>query len=337
MPTFSTQRSIARNIVLSPNQQQTVGEVMADADLTYRGRPETSAFAQWDATYESDIAYAGKNGKSTATEDRIITQQSSMSLSTRLDDFLVGWAFALCMAQEAFTAGQNGAPNQHIFTWKDTGDPAPLTNVYIEDTVALKQKWSDMAVSQIVLSGGDKGSVALKASLIGTGTVTAGAMAALPALPTAQYLYGSDSVVSIGPVGNVTSLSPRVASWEATFDHQCELYRATGGGTKPFFVKLGSVLNKLKLVIMADTTSDIWTWVQNQTALEIKIAVNSGNTSLLIDYVNVNLPKTTVGEQDKMVAYTIELDETNIKQPAGGGDAVTVTVLNTDTAYLVAA
>jgi hypothetical protein len=334
MPTsFQTQRSIARNLVLSALSQETIGETFADASLTYRGRPETSAFAQWDGSYESDYEYAGK-GNSMATESRLITQQSSLSLSTRLDDFLVGFLFAFCMAQETYTVGAEGAPNTHLFTWKDTGDPALLTNVYIEDTSALKRKWADLSLSQFVLSGSDKGSVMVKASFIGLGTFTAVAMGALPALPTAQYLYGSDSVVSIGPVGAPVSLSPRVLSWEATFDHQNELFRATGGGTKPYFVRQGNPIQKLKLVIANDTTSDVETWRINQTPLEVKIVVASGATSLTIDYPNVNIPKADIGEQDKLVASTIELDQTTIKQPAGGGNAVTATVLNTDVAYL---
>jgi len=333
---LTTQRSIARNIVLSSEAQLTVGEVMADAALTYRSRPETSAFAQWVGEYESDIAYAGK-GKSTATESRLIAQSSTFGLNARLDDFLAGWAFAFCMGQENFTAGSGGAANTHVFNWKDTSDPAKLTNLYIEDSAGLKQKWSDMAVSQVVLSGADKGSVMMKVSGIGMGLKTKGAMATLPNLPTAQYLFGSDSIVSIGVVGAPVSMAPRVLSWEATFDHQMELFRAVGGGTQAYFIRQGAALNKLKLVILRDTSSDVNDWIAAQTALEIKIAVSSGAASLQIDYVNVNLPQATVGEQDKHVVDTIDLDQNSIKQPTGGGEAVTVTVQNTDAAYLVAA
>lgn len=331
MSTYTTQRSILRKIVLSMKSQETIGEVFADASLTYMSRAETSGFAQQTFEKESDLQYTGKT-KSMATESRLIAQSSAASLSARLDDFLAGWLFAFCMAQEAFTAGP---PNSHVFTWKDTGDPAILTNLYVEDSTGLKRKWPDMAVSQIVLSGADKGSVMAKASLLGLGLATDGVMAALPALPTAQYLYGSDSVVSIGPTGAPVSLSPRVASWEATFDHQCELYRAVGCGVRPYFIRQGTPLNKLKLVIFLDNTTDVRDWVINQTPLEIKINIASGATTLLIDYPNVILPKADLTEQDKFIAYTVELDENSILQPTGGGESVTVTVQNTDAAYLV--
>lgn len=343
MPTsFTTQRSIARNIVLSAKIQETIGEVMTDAELTYLSRAETTGFAQLAHEMESDYNYSGKNGRSMATESRLIAVSSTFNYSARLDDFLAGCLFALVMGKETFVAGTVGPPqlpNTHTFTWKDTGDPANLTNVYIEDTAGLKRKWSDFGLSDLVLSGADKGSVMAKATFMGLGTVSADngtAMAALPALPTAQYLYGSDSIVSIGPVGAPVSLAPRVLSWEATFDHALELFRAAGCGVKPYFVRQGNPVNKLKLVIALDTTSDVMDWMINQTPLTVNIAVNSGATSLVINYPNIILPKADLGEQNKYVAYTVDLDQQSILQPDGGGESVTVTVENTDAAYLAA-
>jgi hypothetical protein len=335
--TFTPQRSVLRNIVLSMKSQETIAEVLADSALTYRARMETTAFLQELLEKESDYAYTGKNGKSMATESRLIAQSATFNINTRLDDFLVGWMFAFGMGQEIFTAGAAGPPqlpNTHVFTWDDTDGPSLLTNIYGEDTAGLKRKWSDLALSQFVLTGSDKGSIMVKATGLGLGTVTDGAMATLPALPTAQYLYGSDSTASIGPTGDAVSLAPRVLSWEATFDAQKELFRAVGCGTKPYFIRKGNPINKLKLVIAADTSSDVRDWVNEETPLEVKIAAVSGATSLLIDFPHVILPKYDLGEQDKFVAYTLDLDQQSILQPTGGGESVTVTVQNTDAAYL---
>ncbi len=333
-PTFITQRSISRNLCLSANSQTNLAETLADADFTYRGRPETNGFFQIEMEKESDYTYAGKGG-SFATESRLITQQSSGNINTRLDDFLAGWLFAFVMGQEVFTLGVNPAPNTHVFTWLDSGQPAKVTNIYVEDTSGLKRKFEDMALSKLTLSGADKGSISAKADFMGTGRYTDGAMVTLPALPTAQYVYGSDSVISIGPAGAPVSLSPRVLSWEATFDHAIELFRACGGGIFPSFPRYGNPLHSLKLVIAADTTTDVRDWMMNQTLLEVKIAATSGATSLTIDFPNVIIPKSDIGEHDKYVAYTIDLDKDSILQPAGG-QPVTVTVLNTDPAYLTA-
>lgn len=337
---IQTQRTITRNVVLSSKIQETVGEVFADASLTYLCRADSSAFFQLKQGMESDLQYSSKstvNGAgSAATESRLITQESSGALNTRLDDFLAGYLFAMLCGQETFAAG---TPNTHTFTFKDTGDPAVMTNVYTEDGSGMKRKWSDLALTQLVLSGTDKGSIMAKATFLGLGTVTAdvaSAMAALPALPTAQYLYGSDSTVTMGPVGALVSLNPRVLSWEATFDHGCELFRATGGGVKPYFIRQGNPTYKLKLVIAAISSGDIQDYATAKTPLGIAINVASGATTLAMTYANVILPQAELGGQDKYIAFTLDLGEENILQPAGGGPPVTIVVANADPADLVA-
>jgi hypothetical protein len=227
-------------------------------------------------------------------------------------------------------------PYTHVLTWRDTGEPAQVTNVYIEDAPGLKRKFQDMSCSKVVLSGTDKGSVMAKASFIGTGRYVDGAMATLPALPSAQYIYGSDSVVSIGPAGAAVSMSPRILSWEATFDHANDLFRSCGGGVFAVFPRYGNPLCSLKIVVAIDTTSDVRDWMMNQTLLEVKIAITSGAASLTIDYPNVIIPKADLGEQDKYVIYTIDLDQQSILQPTGG-HVCTATVVNAAPAYLVAA
>ena len=442
MPTsFTTQRSILRNVVVGGGTQLTLDEIMADAALTYRARPEANGFFQIELTKESDYQYAGK-GSSFATESRLIEQASSGDINTRLDDYLAGWFLAMVMGNDAFTVGppaapaapvlssvaggvlaaatyyvkttyvagggetlpsaeanlavvaddvlqvaspaasggatgynvyvstaigaetkQNAAPiaigtawtepttgliaggalpvvgtgpNTHVLTWADTGAPAQVTNVYIEDAPGLKRKFQDMSCTKVVLSGTGKGSVMAKASFIGTGRYADGPMAALPALPTAQYLYGSDSIFSIGPAGAPASLSPRVLSWEATFDHANDLFRSCGGGVYPVFPRYGNPVCSLKVVVAIDTTSDIRDWMMAQTLLEAKIAITSGAAGLTIDYPNVIIPKSDLSDDSKYVVYTIELDQNSILQPAGG-QVCTVTVLNQAAAYLIAA
>lgn len=335
MPTsFTTQRSILRNVVIGGKYQSALATALTDADLTYRARPDTSGFFQVELGKESDYQYAGKGG-SFATEARLITQSSSGEIDARLDDYLAGWLLAMVMGKETFTAGEDDAPNSHVLTWDDTGNPAKVTNVYIEDAPGLKRKFEDMSCTKVVLSGTDKGSVMAKASFIGTGRYADGAMTSLPALPTAQYLYGSDSVFSLGPTGSAVSLSPRVLSWEATFDHANDLFRSCGGGVYPVFPRYGNPLCALKVVVAIDTTKDIFDWMMNQTLLEAKLTITSGAAILLIDYPNVIIPKADLSEQDKYVVYTIELDQESILKPSAG-EVCTVTVTNTQAEYLVA-
>jgi hypothetical protein len=146
-----------------------------------------------------------------------------------------------------------------------------------------------------------------------------------------QYLVGSQAIVSIGPQGAPVSMAPRVLSWEATFDHAVEEFRAPGGslvaenGLYAAFLRYGNPSVKLKLVIAANETTDVRDWKINQTPLEVKIVVASGAASLTIDYPHVQLPNDDLGETNKYLTYTIELDQNSIlKDPAAQPVAVTV-------------
>jgi hypothetical protein len=333
---FTTQRSILRNVVVGGSIQATLAEALADADLTYRARPETSGFFQIELEKESDYQYAGK-GHSFATESRLIAQSSSGEINTRLDDYLAGYFLAMVMGNELFTAAVAPATaNTHVLTWKDTGAPAQVTNVYVEDAPGLKRKFEDMSCTKVVLSGTNKGSVLAKASFIGTGRYADGPVANLPALPTAQYLYGSDSIVSLGPAGAPVSMSPRILSWELTFDHANDLFRSCGGGVYAVFPRYGNPICSAKIVVAVDTSSDIRDWMMNQTLLEMKVAISSGAASLTIDYPNIIIPKADLGEQDKYVIHTIELNQESILKPTGS-EVCTATVMNTAAAYLTSA
>lgn len=332
MAGFTTQRSILRNIVVGGGTQLTLNEVMTDAQLTYRLRPETSGFFQFEQEVESDYQYAGK-GTSFATESREIALSASGEFKTRVDDYLAGWLLAMVMGTDTFTAGP---PNTHVIKWLDTGDPAQLTNIYIEDAPGLKYKFQDCSLTKVVISGTDKGSLQAACSFIGTGRYTDGAMATLPDLPTAQYMYGSDCTVSIGPSGAPVSMKPRVLSFEATFDHANDLFRSLGGGLYPVFPRYGNPMVGLKMVIAVDTTSDVRDWKVNRTELEIKLDIVSGAAELHFDYPSLHLKKADIGETDKYVTYTVELDKDDILK-ATGGEVCTVTVKNTAAQYLVAA
>lgn len=334
MPGFTTQRSILRNIVVGGKTQLTLNEVMADANLTYRMRPETSGFFQFEQDVESDYQYAGK-GTSFATESREIAISASGEFRTRVDDYLAGWLLAMVMGTDTYTAGTS-APNTHVLTWLDNGAPAQLTNIYIEDAPGLKYKFQDCSLTKVVISGTDKGSCMAACNFIGTGRYADGAMVTLPSLPTAQYIYGSDCTVSIGPTGSAASMSPRVLSFEATFDHQNDLFRSLGGGLYPVFPRYGNPLMGLKLVIAVDTSSDVRDWKANRTLLEVKLDIVSGAAELHLDYPAVIIKKADIGETEKYVTYTVEFDKDDLLQPSGG-QICTATVKNTATAYLVAA
>jgi hypothetical protein len=332
-PTYTSQRSLLRALVLSTGVQASIAEAMTDAQLTYTALMETSNFAQIETEFESDYQYAGK-ATSFATDARLTALKSSMELSTRVDQFLAGWLLSLMMGQDTVTGA--ASPYSHVMTFLESAGPADVTNLYIEDSQGLKRRFIDMALSNLVLSGAEKGAITAKGTFMGSGRYADGAIAAgVPARIThPQFLYGSDAVISLGPQGAPVSFFPRVMSWEATFDRAIEECRVPGGGLYAAFLRYGNPTLKLKMVIAVDSTTDIRDYQINQTPLEIKIAIASGAASLTLDYPYVILPKADLSEQQKYVAYTLELDQNSILKP-GGGAPVTATIVNTTAAYLV--
>jgi len=332
-PTYQSQRTLMRALVLSTGIQAAIAEEMTDAQLTYTALMETNNFAQIDTEFESDYQYAGK-GHSFATDARLVGIKSSFEMSTRVDQFLAGWLLSLMMGQD--TPVGAAAPYTHTMSFLESSGPAPVTNIYGQDTAALNRRFIDMAMTTLVLTGPEKGAITAKASFIGSGRYQDGAIVAgVPARIThPQFLYGSDAVVSIGPQGAPVSMFPRVMSWEASFDRAIEEVRVPGGGLYAAFLRYGNPTMKLKIVVAADNTTDIRDYQMNQTPLEIKIAVTSGAAGLTLDYPYVILPKADLGEQNKYVAYTIELDQNSILKPAAA-PACTATVINTTAAYLV--
>jgi hypothetical protein len=333
MTTYISQRSLLRNLVLSCGVQAAPAEVMVDADFTYTAMLETTNFFQTEPTQESNLQYAGK-GTGFATDTRLTAWASNGELTQRVDQFLAGWLLSLVMGQDTVSAVAGS--HQHVMSMLESAGPAALTNLYIEDTSGLNRKFMDMALTQLVLSGADKGSITSKATFLGSGRTQDGAIVAgVPArIDHPQFLYGSDAVVSIGPAGAPVSMFPRVMSWEATFDHAIEEVRVPGGGLYAAFLRWGNPSLKLKLVVAADGSTDIRDWMNNQTNLEISIAIASGAASLHLDYPLVVLPKADLGEQNKYVGYTIELDQNSILKP-DASPACTAIVINTTAAYLV--
>lgn len=337
MPTqFTTQRSILRNLVLGGVTQTDAAQVLADTALTYRARPDTSGFFNMEPEVESDYEYAGK-GTSFATESREIARSRTGDAKMRADDYNIGWLLAMVMGNDTITAPVDPETRTtHTITWRDTGDPAQVTNIYVEDAPGLKYKLLDTSCTKVVLSGTDKGSVQAQASFLSTGKYVDGAMAALPALPTAKYLAGSDSILKLGLTGAPASMAPRVLSWELTLDHANDAFRACGGGLYAYFIRYGNPVMGLKAVIAVDTTSDVRDWQVNRTELEAQLTIVSGTVSLTVDIPRLILRKADLGDTNKYVTYTIDLDKDDILKPSNG-QICTATLLNTvATSYLTA-
>lgn len=328
---FNTQRSLLRNVVIGAGVQTDFAQVFEDADLTEHLKIDPTSFVKFNPEMQSDVDQAGK-GHSSATESDLIAISAALDLTTRATAFNVGWALALVMGKVATTNA--AGVYTHLFTFEDSqNNVAKVTNVYVEDTAALKYKLLDMAGSTLTITSNNKGALDLKVSLMGTGRTDDNAMGAIPAIQARQRFYGSDTQVSLGPVGNPAAFYPRVLSWEITLDRGTSEFRVPGNGIEAAFMKWGNPKPKLKLVIAADSTNDIRAWQRAGTPLECRVYTTSGASQMNFKFPKIILPADDLTDQNGDVAYSIQLDENHILR-ATGQEVVTATLVNTIPSYL---
>ena len=218
-----------------------------------------------------------------------------------------------------------------------TTTQAPMTCVYLEDTAAVKFKGQDIAVSDLTLTIPERGACSLETSLIGTGRWTDGAMGAVPALPTDNYILGSDCVFSIGPTGAPVAITGRLMNGTIKLATAVESHKAPDGGLYGFFMRTGLRKFSTQQTIAAKDTDDIRTLLTGHTASELKWVITSGANIVSIDIPFCYLKTTKLGVSGNMVVWQIEVDETTCLN-VGGAGAINVIVTNqVSAAYLVGA
>jgi hypothetical protein len=341
---YQMQRTKSRYLALSTSIQSDANVTMADTDFTRAELMQTTDFGQVTPKKESDIDYAGK-GHSFATDSQVIGMASMWDWNGRVNDWNIGYLLAMVLGVDTYTLGAGGAPNQHVLTFADNTNLASMTNIYIEETSAIKRKMLDMALKTLVLTASEQGSIKFKASWVGTGRYTDGAIAAKPALvQSPTYLRGSDAQFSLGPSGGaLTSFYPRVRSFELTLDSGVEPQLRCGAGIYAAFVANGNPTIKLKLQLDADSSADIRGYAEANTELGLQAVIPIGSQtiahplSVTLAVPRLIIPNDQLSEQaSKYVGYTIELDDQSILKPAAA-EIFTATLLNTATQYLLPA
>jgi hypothetical protein len=331
---FLSQWKTARNLVLSANSQAAWNETMADAALTRRQRFDGSAILSLTPTRRTDQGYAGK-GTAFATNGQVTSWDTKLDgFKADLSDFLVGWLFAFCMGKDTVTGA---GPYTHSFAFDESTRSAVATNVYMEDTAAVHYKLPDMCVNDITLAINEIGAISAEMSMMGTGRMTMGSMATLPAIPAETYLLGSDAAVTFGPVGSTASFIGRVMNATFKLDNQLTVHRAPGGGLYGIFVRKGNPKFSLSTTIAAKDTDDVFTLLQNDTASSYSLAVNSGaSAQLTVTIPQAHLKTTKLGFDGEMVVWQIEADETSCYD-VSGAPPITAQVINGVPTYLVTA
>ena len=332
---FEAQKLVSvRNMVIAPNKQTTFGTVLADVSLTHRLRFDPGIFASITKAYRSDSDRAGK-GHAFPTERQAIEQDTGLSGTVELTDFLMGWLFAMVMGVDTTTGA---GPYTHTFAFQTASNIAPATTVYFEDTADVHYKMQDLSMVDLTLSGSEKGPLTAQFSMIGSGRYADGNIGSLPALPTNVYLLGSDTDVLVGPQAAAVSIKERVKSWQIKVTSGVVSHRAPGGGMYATMNKLiNSPRATASLVVLAKDTDDLRSIFMGDTIRELQINTASGAKSLNLKFPACYFSAAQLTADGAEAAWKIDIDELGALQAGAVQPFSAVAINSVAASYLVAA
>jgi hypothetical protein len=323
-----------RNMVIAPNKQITFGTQLADGNLTHRLRHDPGLFAAITKAYRGDGDRAGK-GHPFPTERQVIEQDTGVSGTVEVTDFLMGWLLAMVMGKDVTTGS---GPYTHTFSWDQTTNIAPATTVYFEDTADVKYKMQDLSMVDLTIAGAEKGPLTAQFSMVGSGRYTDGAMGSLPSLPTNVYMLGSDTDILIGPQGSAASIKERVRSWQIKVTSGIVNHRAPGGG---MFATMNKIVNPPRatcsLVVAAKDTDDMRTLFLGDTLRELQINTVSSAKTLNLKFPACYFSAAQLGGDGNEAVWHIEIDEMAALQQTTVQPLVAVAINTVAASYLVAA
>lgn len=326
---FDSQWKTLRNLVLSAKSQTAWNTAVLSAHMTQRQVFDGDAIVELVQSRRSDVGYAGKT-TAFATNGQVTCWDSKFSgFKTELDSWLAGWIFAFLMGVDTVTGS---GPYVHTFTFDETTRTAVPTSIYVEDTEDVENTFADMAVNDLTLTFADIGAIMAEFSMVGTGRYAAGAISSLPAVPTRAYILNSDNAVSI----NSTGFIGRVMSGSLKLDNQLTVHKAMGGGLNGIFVRKGDPKFSLSLTVAAQSSDDIYTLFENDTAIDLVMLADSASAAQLqITVPAMHLKSTKLGFDKDMTIWQLDADESSCFD-VSGTPPISVQVTNSVAAYLAA-
>ena len=198
-----------------------------------------------------------------------------------------------------------------------------------------------MAASSLSISVPERGSVTASLDMVGTGRWTPGAFStALPALVPANYLLGSDVLISLVPVGadaNFVGFSGRQKGLSIKLDRQAKPFQSAGDGLTSGSVASGQGKFSVDVTIAAEAADDVNTWFENQTPLAIACGTNPALPYQFgFNFPIANVKASKLGNTEDKVMWQLSFDETTVLQ-SGSQAAISGYVVNQTPAYLIPA
>jgi len=324
-----------REVVLTAKKKTTYGGgALADAEFTYTARVnEGDLLATIGKEYHSDVSMAGK-GHPWPTERQEIARELSISGSMQVDGFLAGWLTTLMLKK---TTKTGVGPYTWTSIFEQTTRIAPVTDLYFKDTADILWKALDLVMTQLTISGGDRGPLTASFTLVGSGRHADDPLTATPALPTRALLLGSDTSILLGAPAAAAAIDiGRRRTWEISFNDGSYHRRAPGGGLYGVQANIGLQRCGVRVTIAAKAVDDLRTLMIADTLQELQINTNSGaNAQLNVKFLNLKFPPRAPSIDNGEVVWSLEAGEQDILK--GAGNLVEVVAINDEANHLVAA
>ena len=336
IPPFDYQKISARKLLLTADVQATPNETFADSAFTQVQRFEGAAVAEIAPTRTSNKDAAGK-GTSFPTYGQVVGWDTGFKFRCECEPWTLGWALSLVTGSDTVIGS---GPYTHTFGFPENTNIAPLTNFYIEDSLAVKTKYPDMAVQAVTFTYAARGAIMMDIEMLGTGRWTDVAIASPPALVTPTYVLNSDTVVSLGPaahLANFTATWGRVLSGMVKISSGLVKRAVPGGGLYGVDMRLGLPKVSFEFVIAVDHyADDLRTLLINDTLCGLTAVSNSGAASQLkLNFPAFKVKVLRLGRNgENLEVLSISADETTAYNQASAGSII-AQVVNNVPAYLV--
>ncbi len=336
---FDPQRDFDVAVAFTTKQQTDYATIRADADMDKRTSVTALDPAQVTQVKETDGDEFGK-GHEFSTIQRSVSQDVRLARSGNLSSLLAGMLGAFGLGA-VVTSGTG--PYTHVFTALDPpvdGKSPPVTTMFEQLSDGIEQKLHSLALNDFSISGRNQQIVQFQSNWIGSGELTAGALAGgLPAITPVTLFNGGDTIVSVGPQGAPVDISERDLEWSITVNQNLKeaLGYHPGSGLFRGRIWIGKRTFQLNLRIFFDDSADMRDLFLNNTLQEVQIDNQiDANNGITIKFPGVRFAPYEAQIEDGMFVHSLSTGDDGVFKDVGGtpNEPIEITVLNDEPTYL---
>lgn len=314
-------------------KQADYATITADADLLARVQCLGFSPGEIQKTFSSDANRVGREFASARTQ---LAQGVRLSRNFECSSHLIGLFAAYCLGK--LTTVGAGPTYTHTIIFQDpaTTKLVPVMTVYeqIWGQTNVKRRLKSLAVADFSVQGRAREIAQLAVNFIGSGEVTASALAAIPTPLTETKFDLGSAVFKIGAPTAATDLTTRLIDFQVQISAGLDEATATYPGSGLYHGRMyyGRRAASFSCTVFADSAStDLYdTQVLADTVREVSFKLVNGAHSVEFLFPACK-PRVSIVEVEGKIAYRIEASTPDDILLDGGGTpnaVVQVTVVN---------